>query len=98
MKREGGHFIIHGLFVDSAVHTQIITKLEDEFMRKYFKEFKIAGGGLIKTYLGMVIDQDTETIKVYLDHNVQVQEIIANTRSQGLYQEVTSTQVQHVTF
>ena len=71
MKREGEHFIIHGLFVDDMMHTTTSTKLKDEFLRKYSKDFNITGGGLMKTFLGMEVEQDNKTIKLHLDHYVQ---------------------------
>ncbi len=71
MKREGEHFIIHGLFVDDMMHTTASTKLKDEFLRKYSKDFNITGGGLMKTFLGIEVEQDNKTIKLYLDHYVQ---------------------------
>ncbi len=38
MKREGDHFIFHGLFVDYMMHTTTSTKLKDNFLRKYSKD------------------------------------------------------------
>ena len=73
MKREGEHFIIHGLFkfVDDMMHTTTSTKLKDEFLRKYSKDFNITGGSLMKTFLGNQVEQDNKTIKLHLDHYVQ---------------------------
>ena len=71
MKREGEHFIINGLFVDDMMHTTTSTKLQDEFLRKYSKDFNITGGGLMKTFLGLEVEQDNKTIKLHLDHYVQ---------------------------
>jgi hypothetical protein len=56
MKREGKHFVIHGLFVDDMMHTATNNKLKNEFMEKYPRDFNITGGGLMKTFLGMEID------------------------------------------
>ncbi len=48
MKREGKHFIIHGLFVDDMMHIATNNKLKNEFMKKYSRDFNITGGGLMK--------------------------------------------------
>ncbi len=50
MKCEGEHFIIHSLFVDDMMHTTTSTKLKDQFLRKYSKDFNITGGGLMKRF------------------------------------------------
>ncbi len=71
MKREGEHLIIHGLFVDDMMHTTTSTKLKDEFLRKYSKDFNITGGGLMKTFLSMDVEKDKKTIKLHHDHYVQ---------------------------
>ena len=52
------------------MHTTISTKLREEFLRKYSKDFNIAGVGLMKTFLGMEVEQDNKTIKLHLDHYV----------------------------
>jgi hypothetical protein len=70
MKREGKHFIIHGLFVDDMMHISTNTKLKNEFMEKYSKDFSITGGGFMKTFLGMEIEQSNRSIKLHLDHYV----------------------------
>ena len=71
MKRVDEHFIIHGLFVDDMMHTTTSTKLKDEFLRKYSKDFNIIGGGLVKGFLGREVEQDNKTtIKLHLDRNV----------------------------
>ncbi len=71
MKHEGKHFIIHGLFVDDMMHIATNTKLKNEFMEKYSKDFNITGGGLIKTFLGMEIEQSNRSIKLHLDHYIR---------------------------
>ena len=70
MKREGGHFIFHCLFLDDMMHTTTSTKFKDEFLTKYSKDFKITGGCLMKTFLGMELEQDNKTIKFHLDQYV----------------------------
>ncbi len=59
MKREGKQFIIHGLFVDDMMHIATNNKLKNEFMEKFLRDFNITGGGLMKTFLGMEIEQAT---------------------------------------
>ncbi len=62
MKREGKHFIIHGLFVDDMIYIATNNKLKNEFMEKYSRDFNITGGGLMKTFLGMEIEQSNRSI------------------------------------
>ncbi len=71
MKRKGKHLISHCLFVDDMMHTANSTKLKDEFLRKYSKDFNITGSCLMKTetFLGMEVEhwQGNKTIKLHLD-------------------------------
>ncbi len=53
------------------MHTAANTKLKDELMRRYSKDFKITGSDLMKTFFGMEIEQDAKTNKLHLDHYVQ---------------------------
>ena len=46
MHSVGNEFILHGLFVGNMMHISTSTKLKEEFMSKYSKDFKITGGGL----------------------------------------------------
>ncbi len=64
MKREGKHFIIqgHGLFVDNMMHIATNSKLKNEFMGKCSRDFNITGVGIIKTFLGMEIEQSNRSI------------------------------------
>jgi hypothetical protein len=62
MKREGKHFIIHGLFVDDMMHMANNKKLKNEFMEKYSRDFNITGGSFMKTFLGMEIEQSNRSI------------------------------------
>jgi hypothetical protein len=71
MRRVGNDFIRHGLFVDDMMHISTSTKLKEEFMTKYSKDFKITGGGLLKSFLVMQIEQGDKKIKLHLDHYVQ---------------------------
>ncbi len=65
MKREGKHFIIHGLFVDDMMHIATNNKLKNEFMEKYSRDINITGGGFMKTFLGMEIEQSNRSIKMH---------------------------------
>jgi hypothetical protein len=71
MRRVGNDFILHGLFVDDMMHNSTSTKLKEEFMTKYSKDFKITSGGLMKSFLGMLVEQGDKKIKLHLDHYVQ---------------------------
>ncbi len=65
MKREGKHFIIHGLFVDDMMRIATNNKLKNEFMEKYSRDFNINGGGFMKMFLGMEIEQSNRSIKMH---------------------------------
>jgi hypothetical protein len=58
MKREGAEYIIHGLFVDDMMHICSCDAMKDEFLALYKKEFEIACGSKMETFLGMVVEQD----------------------------------------
>jgi hypothetical protein len=70
-KTKGSEYIIHGLFVDDMMHISSCDELKKEFMDKYSKDFEITGGGLIKTFLGMEVEQSGKTIKLHLDCYIQ---------------------------
>jgi hypothetical protein len=53
------------------MHISTSTKIKEEFMTKYSKDFKITGGGLMKSFLGMQVGQVDKKIKLHLDHYVQ---------------------------
>jgi hypothetical protein len=40
-------------------------------MDKYSKDFEITGGSLMKTFLGMEVEQSGKTIKLHLDCYIQ---------------------------
>ncbi len=71
MKRERKHFIIHVLFVDDTMHIATNNKLKNEFREKYSRDFNITGGGLMKTFLVMEIEQSNTSIKLHLDHYIR---------------------------
>ena len=77
MRREGKDFNLHGLFVDDMMHTSTSTRLKEEFMKKYSKDFKITGD-LMKSFLGMQVEQleGDNKIKLHLDHCDYVQEML----------------------
>jgi hypothetical protein len=67
----GNDFILHGLFVDDMMHISTSTKLKEEFMTKYSKDFKITGGRLMTLFLGMHVEHGIKKIKHHLDHYIQ---------------------------
>ncbi len=62
--------MLHCLFVHGMMHTTIRVNLKDDFMKKYFKDFPITGGRLIKSCLGMQVEQGYKKIKLHPDHCV----------------------------
>jgi hypothetical protein len=52
-------------------HISSCDELKKEFMDKYSKDFEITGGGLMKTFLGMEVEQSGKTIKLHLDCCIQ---------------------------
>jgi hypothetical protein len=58
-------------FVDAMMHISSWDELKEEFMDKYSKDFEIRGGGLMKTSLGMKMEQSGKTIKLHLDCHIQ---------------------------
>ena len=70
-KTKGSDYIIHGLFVDDMMHISSCDELKAEFMKKYSRDFEITGGGLMKTFLGMEVEQDDTGIKLHLDQSIQ---------------------------
>ena len=50
------------------MHISTSTKLKEKFMSKYSKDFKITGGRLMKSFLGMQVEQGNKKIKLHLDH------------------------------
>ncbi len=71
MKREGTDFIMHGLFVDDMMHIPTCDRLQDEFLELYQKDFKITGGGLMETFLGMEVEQPGKVIRLHLDKYIR---------------------------
>ena len=70
-KTKGTDYIIHGLFVDDMMHISSSDELKKGFMEKYSKDFQITGGGLMKTFLGMEVEQRGKTTKLHLDCYIQ---------------------------
>jgi hypothetical protein len=65
-KTNGLDYFIHGLFVDDVMNIFICDELKmNEFMRKYSNDFDRTGGGLMKTFLGMELEQRGKTIKLH---------------------------------
>jgi hypothetical protein len=70
-KTTGSDYIIHGLFVDDMMHISSCDELKKEFMDEFSKDFEITGGGLMKTFLGMEVEQSGKTIRLHLDCYIQ---------------------------
>jgi hypothetical protein len=71
MKCRGTNFIFHGLFVDAMLHVSASESLRAEFMAKYTADFKVTGGGVMETFLGMEVEQTRDSIKFHLDHYIR---------------------------
>ncbi len=50
--------------------------MKDEFLALYKKNFEIADGSKMETFLGMVVEQEEECIKIHLDNLNYVKEVI----------------------
>ncbi len=68
MKCQGDDFITHGLFVDDMMHVLSCDALKQEFMAKNTKDFQIADGGLMQTFLGMQVEQSHDKIRLHLEN------------------------------
>ena len=53
------------------MHVPTCDKLRNEFLELYKKDFEITGGGLMETFLGMLVEQPGEVIRLYLDSSIQ---------------------------
>ncbi len=53
------------------MHISSCDKHRAEFMKKYATDFEITGGGLMKTFLGMEVEQGDAGINLHLDHYIQ---------------------------
>jgi hypothetical protein len=71
LKRSGSEYIIHGLLVDDMMHIYSCDARKDEFMKLYSKDFDITGGNLMRTVLGMQVEQAARSIKIHLDHYIK---------------------------
>ncbi len=65
-KTKGSDYIIHGLFVDDKMHISSCEDLTKELIDKYSKDFEVTGGGLMKTFLGMEVEQSGKTNQLHL--------------------------------
>ena len=45
--------------------------MKDEFLALYKKDFDITGGTKMETFLGMVVEQSSKSIKIHLDNYVK---------------------------
>ena len=62
---------MHGLFVDDMMHTSTSEKMMAKFFKLYGKTFKYTGRDLMKTFLGMEVEQENGEIRLHLDTYVQ---------------------------
>jgi hypothetical protein len=71
MKHQGTEFILHGLFIYYMMHVSASDELHVEFMDKYIACFNITGCGIMKTLLGMEVQQSNSSITLHFDHCIQ---------------------------
>jgi hypothetical protein len=71
MKWDGPDYIMHGLFVDDMIHTSTSQSMLDDFFKLYAKSFKYTGGDMMKTFLGMEVEQKNGRIQLHLDTYIQ---------------------------
>ena len=45
--------------------------MKDEFLALYKKDFEIAGGDKMETFLGMAVEQKNKSIKIHLDNYIK---------------------------
>jgi hypothetical protein len=67
MKHENEDWIMHGLFVDDMVHASTCEKLKQDFITEYKGDFQITCDDLMTSFLGMEVEQDKNSIRLYLD-------------------------------
>ena len=75
MESKGAKYIIHGLFVDDMMHIYPCYSMKDDFLALYKKDFEITRQGKMKTFLGIVVEQEDKCIKIHQDNYVK--EVIA---------------------
>jgi hypothetical protein len=66
MKHKGAEYIIHGLIVHDMMHIYSYDAMKDDILALYKKDFEITGGRKMKTFLGMV-EQEDKSIKINLN-------------------------------
>ena len=84
MKCTGDEYIIHGLFFYDMMHIYSCDAMKDEFLALYKKDFDITGVEdfdidiircfhltKMETFLGMVVEQSSKSIKIHLDNYVK---------------------------
>ncbi len=67
MKRDGGDWIMHCLYVDDMIHTSTSDTLKKEFVEKYTRDFDITRGDTMTSFLGLEIEQSRRGIDIHLD-------------------------------
>ena len=53
------------------MHIYSCDAMKDEFLALYKKDFDITGGTKMETFLGMVVEQSSKSIKIHLDNYVK---------------------------
>ncbi len=71
MKWKGSNYIMHGLFVDDMMHTSTSEKMMAIFFKLYGKTFKYTSRDLMKTSLGMEVEQEKGEILLHIDTYIQ---------------------------
>ena len=71
MKCTGDEYIIYGLLVDDMMYINSCNAMKDEFLALYKKDLDITGGTKMETFLGMVVEQSSKSIKIHLDNYVK---------------------------
>jgi uncharacterized membrane protein len=67
MKRDGGDWIIHGLYVDEMIYTSTSDTLKKEFIEKYTSDFDITWEDTMTSFLCLKIEQSRRWIDIHLD-------------------------------
>ncbi len=53
------------------IHIYSCDAIKDEFPALYQKDFKITGGSMMETFLGMVVQREAKSVKIHLDNYVK---------------------------
>ncbi len=69
MKHKGAKYII--LVDNDMMHIYPCDAMKDEFLALYKKDFEITCGDKMETFLGMVVEQDNNSIKIHVRRSLQ---------------------------